>query len=423
MTTYAVTPFTKVYTNPSRCVPQVGDKIGEYTVEAQIGKGSFGLVYRVIDAVHKVSVLKLIGLFEIPYENERKMMLLRFEREFQISRIESKYIVKSFECGMVEGNPFFTMEYCSGGSLENWRGKAINAAAYDRMAFEVLSGLRVIHQRGFFHRDIKPQNILLTDDGSVKVADFGIAGHKTSRLTSVSYLGKVDQIFGTWAYIAPEQANNNVAFKALDAVSDIFSFGVTMFEIFTDEYPFPPYQITSQQELITYVEQAARGNADNLEKAGRHIPDKWKKIIRKCIDVDYKHKRYTSVDQIIADLGFANDPSTAYASASTEKGTILKITYGDELGRIINLDGLAAKKGRNLLTMGRKDPFVDNDVAIDEVSSAYISRRHATLERDRVTGRWLIRDGQFTDGSWKYSLNRTYVNSVDVADGSAFIGN
>jgi len=408
------------YVSPKRFYPQPGEYIDKFRILSVLGEGSFGIVYKVEDAGKKILALKLLKLWEIAYEKERQMLLKRFQREFEIAGIESKYIVKSHSYGRIKGNPYIVIDYCEGGSLGGYIGNPDRIRDMNKLGFEILSGLDELHQKGFFHRDIKPQNVLVHEDGSAKLSDFGIAGHKNSRLTERNIFGKVEHIFGTWAYIAPEQANNKIAFKALDAVADIFSFGIMMFELFTGRYPFPPYKIETEKDLLEYLDNAKKGNYNGLSLYRDRIPETWKAIIQKSIEPDFQHKRFKSVQDIIRRLGYVPQQRvhTIHTGDKLKNNLAIQVTYGEELNQLFDLVTLFEKKNgaARLLTIGRKDPSVNNDVEIVETQTRYISRRHAIIEKWEEPACWMIRDGQWNDGSsqWAPSLNGLYVNGQKV---------
>lgn len=403
-----------VYETPRRMSISVGDRIENYQIKKQLGEGTFGVVFEVVDTSGKEFALKLIKLWEVTYEKERRDIVNRFLREYEIGSLDYEHIVKSYSCGKINGNPYIVMELCKGGSLVSWASQNPDLHKINKAAHQILKGLQFIHEKGFFHRDIKPQNILFDEFGTAKLADFGIAGHKNSRMTVTNIFGHANQIFGTWAYIAPEQANNKIAFKTLDAVADIFSFGVMMYEVLTGKYPFPPYQITSESELADYMANVKKGNYAGLLENRNRLSGSWETIIRNCLEADYQNKRYQSVAQIIHALGYKSIEITRQEYNPDKHDFVVMVTYGDETGKVYNLSKMLGIQNEGILTLGRKDPSVRNDVEITEVSSAYISRRHATLEKWANPTKWIIRDGQFYRGEWQFSVNKLYVNSKQV---------
>jgi len=405
------------YETPRRFVAANGHIIDGYTVLDLLGEGTFGAVYKVRSPEGDILAMKVIKLWEIAFEKERRAIISRFVREFEIAATTSQYLVKSFGYGKIDGNPYITMEYCAGGSLGSWVGRFGQHPSYNQVAYQILLGMKELHTKGYFHRDIKPQNILIKDDDRILLTDFGIAGQKNNRLTVTNIFGKVEQVFGTWAYLAPEQANNKVAFKALDAVTDIFSFGVMMFELFTGEYPFPPYKIDSERALVEYLENARKGAYTNISRQQHLLPGPWPAILKVCLDPDYQHKRANNVNTLLQMLGHTPDKKALppYHPATSILG--LQVTYGEDMQRIYNLNQLLQSTGQTILTLGRKDPSVTNHIEITENSTAYISRRHATIERWADPVAWTVRDGQWTGGEWKTSMNHVYVNSRRIDQG------
>lgn len=410
------------YEVPHRFLPENGDYVNEYKIIRELGEGAFGKVYLVEAPDGNKQALKLIKLWEIAFEKERKAIIARFIREFEISTINSKYLVRSNNYGKILGNPYFVMEYCAGGSLEGWCGKFATHPFYEKITYHILKGLHELHIKGYVHRDIKPGNILLTAEGRAKLADFGIAGDKNSKLTVTNFFGRPNQIFGTWAYLAPEQENNKGGkiFKALNNLSDIFSFGVTMFELFTGELPFPPYQIVTQSGLVEYRTNVKTGNFKNLELKSHLIPAKWVKVISTCLQPDFQRERYKNVNEIALQLDYIIETVSARSGVAPEQLGI-QITYGEELNRTYPLSVLLGKSTGSFLTIGRKDDMIKNDIEIEELQSTYISRMHATLEKWESPACWRIRDGQCTKEGWRPSVNGLYVNSRQVGAGGATI--
>jgi serine/threonine protein kinase len=408
--------------SPRRFLPEPGSTIGKYLITGRLGEGTFGAVYRVEDNQGNCYALKLLKLWEVAYVKERQIIVKRFQREFEITRIDSPYLVRGIDYGMVEGNPYIVMDFCDGGSLGQYIGRGNELPHFNQIAIDVLLGMNELHRRGFFHRDIKPQNILLESKGNARVTDFGIAGHKNSTLSVRNIFGKVEQIFGTWAYIAPEQANNKVAFKALDAVADIFSFGVTMFELFTGEFPFPPYRIQDEQQLVEYLMNARNGNFRGLSIHQHRIPSPWRDIIRQCLEPDYENKRFQSVNAILSCLGYQPGAVVGTDYQFDRDDLCLRITYGEEMSREYNLTQihaiLAGEGGpaHRVLTAGRMDPAVENHIPITEHQTAYISRRHATFELWPEHNTWVVRDGQWVaaEKKWAVSMNGLYLNGKAV---------
>jgi serine/threonine protein kinase len=398
------------YEEPRRCDPQKGDKIGAYTVQNRIGEGSFGLVYAV-EKDEKIFALKLLKLWEVAGRSEKESLLQRFEREYEVAQIDSAYLVKSNDYGKLNGNPWIVMEFCPNGTLANRDIKQETPETIAPVAICILKGLGDLHNTGFYHRDLKPDNILFDANDQAKLTDFGISGHKNNRLTVTNFFtNSTKQIFGTYAYMAPEQADNRKAFKALDAVADIFSFGVLMAEWLTGKLPFAPHKIETDEGLVTYIQNAKLGNFSGLET----LTPKWRMIIEGCLNPNYQNGRYRSVKEILEILE-AQDAVTEPIKSDTS--IALRVTYGVEFGRIYQLD--YTRNELLKLGIGRSCNGVTNEIEILEDNIAYISRRHATLCFEQEKGCWQLHDGQSDQENNVYqtSLNGTFLNSQKLLKG------
>jgi serine/threonine protein kinase len=425
------TPVLPPFELPDRCFIEPGHEFrglmgGRYIVKRKLGEGSFGIVFLVEgrdtpwDAQPRQYALKLLKLWEVAYQKAKQDIHARFVREFMITQLKHEHLVPSFDCGTLLSNPWFVMEFCERGSL----GDPQNSLAQSRItqvnavARQVLLGLKALHDKGLVHRDIKPQNILKTADGKIKLTDFGIAGDKNNRMTVSNLLGETKSVFGTYAYIAPEQTNNKIAYKALDPIADIFSFGVTMFELLVgqEQYPFPP-PLMSQAALADYQKNKQLGRWTKLDESKHTLPGDWYEIIKKSIEPDYKKRRFKSVDEILSLIGPYSLTPKPLAYDVIRNDLLLLVTYGAQTGKVYNLSDLAGRDRRSaIITLGRRDTSINNMIEVVEEDPVYISRRHCTIEKRSMGGRqlWWIRDGQQVGSQWQRSLNNTYVNSVEV---------
>jgi len=416
---------------PERCSIEVGHVFdgllgGRYSVQRKLGEGSFGKVLLVegktvgTGSPPRKYALKLLKLWEVAYLRPKEEIHNRFIREFLITQIKDDHLVPSFDYGQLQGNPWFTMEFCEGGGMDNPQNSLVNAQLnkVNTAARQILLGLKTLHERGLVHRDIKPQNILKSAEGRIKLADFGISGDKNNRMTVKNMFGKAESLFGTYAYIAPEQSNNQHSYKALDAVADIFSFGITMYELLIgpQQYPYPP-PLVNDGDLANYQKNKVEGRWHNLDENRHLLPGEWYYIIKKSIDPDYKKQRFKNVDEILSLIGPYSLTPKQPEYDPKKNNLLLRVTYGAQIGVTYNLSELAGQDRRSaLITMGRKDLNVSNGVEIMEEDPVYISRRHCTIEKRSMAGaqQWWLRDGQLVDGQWQRSVNKTYVNSHEV---------
>ena len=397
-----------------RCSLSIGDNIdGRYSVTKVLGEGSFGKVYSVKDHYENQYALKLLKLWEVPPEI-RESLIARFDMEFETARIDSDYLVHSISHGFLEGNPYIVMEFCPGGDLLNLYAEG--SVDNTKVAKHVLMGLKALHNKGKVHRDLKPENVLIKSNGDFALTDFGISGDRNKRMTERNIVGKPKQIFGTYAYMPPEQLNPRKDATVLPT-TDIFSFGVMMFQLLTGELPFG--LLDSERDLVPYLKHGKRGewnrNLLNSTKKGKE----WYDLIEGCLIPDF-HNRLQTTDAVLQLVPHeqrisVKDVKIDFQTKITN-GVLLRVMQGEEHGRIYKLDDLLRGEC-SILSMGRKDEGVYNDIAITEEDSSYISRKHCTLELDYEIGSWIIRDGQWDrnyTGGWKRSTNGTYVNSKEV---------
>ena len=397
---------------PERCDFYPGDIFdGKFRVVQSLGEGSFGAVYKVVDNKNCSCAIKLLKLWTVPPE-VCKNLRDRFTMEFETGRINSDYLVHSYSYGEVKGNPYIHMEFCPNGDLRSYLKK--HNPDYIRIGRQILYGLSALHSCGKVHRDLKPENVLVRADGTAVLTDFGISGDQNKRMTERGFMGKPQQIFGTYPYMPPEQVNPPRGGQAtVLPTTDIFSFGVMMYELMVGRLPFGEL---NESTLVKYLYNGKNGiwDRDSLTKVQNS--NLWKTIIEGCLNPDFK-QRIQSVDKIIdmlpkGDVENSEAPKDNSSIMDAPNGYLLRIMQGEEYGHVYYLDRLL--QGKYLLTMGRNDMNTVNMIPIKETYSRYISRHHCTLEKDDVTGEWFIRDGQWFNGQWKESLNGTYVNSTEV---------
>lgn len=400
-----------------RCDFQEGDKIDQrYYVEKLLGEGSFGKVFKVADEkTGKIYALKLLKLWEIPPEI-RDQLIDRFQMEFETGKIDSNYLVHSINYGSVTGNPYIVMEFCSKGDLLQFMDS--EKPDLVKIAREVLYGLKDLHRCGKVHRDLKPENVLIRENGMAVLTDFGISGDRNKRMTERNIWGKPTQIFGTYAYMPPEQVRPDKEATVLPT-TDIFSFGVMMYQLITNELPFG--QLNNQYDLVMYIKNGREGKWNQSILNSSPDGQLFSQVISKCLHPDFK-QRLQTVDIVLSYMPKDSYPSYRVinnnsAQMNIVNGIMLHIMQGEEYGKVYKLNELIFNRNK-IVTMGRKDIDVNNILPIMELKSCYISRKHCTFEFDDTTGQWHIRDGQWDKNElkgWKRSLNGTYVNSTEVS--------
>lgn len=403
-----------------RCNFTVGDTIDDkYRVERVLGEGTFGVVYAVRDYQGAQYALKLLRLWEV-HPEIRDGLMKRFDMEYETGRIDSEYLVHSLDHGITMGNPYIVMELCNGGDI-------ITIAEHSKLnlpkiAIHVLKGLGALHSCGKVHRDLKPENVLLKTNGNYALTDFGISGDRNNRMTQTDLFGRSAQIFGTYAYMPPEQLNRKKNATVLPT-TDIFSFGVMMYQLITNQLPFG--KLDDEGDLVQYLKKGKNGEWSRSTL--RHCENglQWEKLIEGCLQPRFQDRFQTvnEVIQFVPEMPYEppqeREPESNVSPFQTKivNGVLLRIMQGDDFGRVYYLDNLL-RGDKSILTVGRKDESVENDIQITENSSSYISRKHCTFELDYNIGSWIVRDGQwdrYTTGGWKKSTNGTFVNSKEVS--------
>ncbi len=224
-------------------------KFARYEVERELGKGAMGVVFLGRDPVigRRVALKTIRANGED--DSETREFTERFLREAQAAgTLSHPNIVTIHDVGeeVETGTSFIAMEYVEGKNLKQLLKDKVSFS-YDRIAEIVISvadALDYAHRRGIVHRDVKPANIILTTDGTVKITDFGIAKMESSSLTATG------QFLGTPNYMSPEQVTGEI----VDGRSDLFSLGVVLYELLTKKKPFAGDNLTSISYKIVHEE-------------------------------------------------------------------------------------------------------------------------------------------------------------------------
>ena len=396
-----------------RCDFNVGDWITEkYCIRQALGEGNFGKVYKV-KTRHSGQeyALKLFKFWEM-IPTERESMYARFLMEFETGQIKSPYLVQSEEYGHVKGNPFLVMELCTSGDLQHFvrQQKEID---FGKIGKEILCGLKDLHSRGKAHRDLKPENVLIKSDGTAALTDFGLSGDKSKRKTEVDFFGKPTFIAGTPAYMAPEQARPKNKEVTVLPTMDIFAFGVMMYYMITQKFPFG--ELNNENDMVLYFRNVREGKWNRERLIRNTTGKKFENVIAGCLKSDYK-QRLQTVDAV---LSLMPEPSVYNSSDDFNRiiknGVLLRVMQGEEHGAVHKLNDLIRGQDR-VITVGRNDAQIFNILPIVENNSSFTSRKHCTLELGN-NNQWFIRDGQWdkkaTNG-WRKSCNGTFVNSKEA---------
>lgn len=268
-------------TNPSD--PKLLTQVKQYRFVRELGRGGMGTVYEAIDSRDGGRVA--VKLLHPWLAAEDTSFRDRFEREAHIAALlRSPYSVRLLDFGVADGTYFLVMEFVEGTTV----GKELEKGPMEpvralRIAIDVARALEEAAARGVVHRDIKPDNILLTEDGRVKVTDFGIA-----RQEGGTGLTSAGRFVGTAEYAAPEQAVGEA-----DHRSDIYSLGATLYCMLAGH---PPFQGASVWDLL----REHQTSAVSMEPLS-HLPDSIDNPIRRCLEKDPRD-RYQSASELAGAL-------------------------------------------------------------------------------------------------------------------------
>ena len=268
--------------------PSRVQRLGDFELKKKLGKGGMGEVF----LARQISLDRMVALKTLSKELARKGdFVARFEREAKsMAKIDHPNVVKIYAVDSYKGIHFAAIEYIDGQSIQKWLDQLGRFSVADAVYVAIISAeaLKHAHSQNMVHRDIKPDNILVTQKGVVKVADFGLAKAMDEEV-SMTQSGTG---LGTPLYMAPEQARNA---KHVDERVDIYALGATLYHLLTGKLPFMG---STALELIIAKEKGAYPTARSLRS---EIPERLDLIIDKMMAKDPNH-RYKNCDEVLRDL-------------------------------------------------------------------------------------------------------------------------
>jgi serine/threonine-protein kinase len=267
----------------------IGQQLGHYRIEAVIGAGGMGIVYRARDTRPKLDRIVAIKVLT-PDLRDDSELLRRFEREGRaLAALNHPHICAVFDVGQADGIDFLVMEHVGGETLAErlTRSGALPVREALEIAIDVAGALEAAHEHGIIHRDLKPANIKIRDDGTVKVLDFGLA--KAIETTSPAgatmaptVSGRHTQpgiILGTAAYMSPEQASA----KPVDKRTDLWAFGVVLLEMLTGRRVF-------EGETASHVLAAILTKEPDWTALPASTPAAIRRLLRRCLEKDRQRR-------------------------------------------------------------------------------------------------------------------------------------
>jgi serine/threonine protein kinase len=295
----------------------IGENVGPYRIIEQLGQGGMATVYKAYHAsLDRYVALKVLH----PAFHQDQTFTARFQREARVvARLEHPNIVPIYDYAEHEARPFLVMKYIEGDTLKARLNQGpLTSEEIEQVVNSVGSALAYAHKQGILHRDIKPSNVMIAKDGTMYLADFGLARIAEAGESTMSS----DSIMGTPQYISPEQAMGK---KDLDAGTDVYSFGVMLYEMVVGQVPFSadtPFSII-HDHIYTPLPLPTKVNPN--------VPESVQRVLLKALAKD-RLDRYSSTEELM----------TAFKQAWTEAGVPMQGT-----AIIMRSTSLKDKKGLN----------------------------------------------------------------------------
>jgi hypothetical protein len=358
---------------------------GDYELLEEIARGGMGVVYRARQvSLNRLVALKMIAAGELATPSA----LQRFHTEAKaVALLDHPNIVPIYEVGEYEGQHYFSMRLIQGGTLaaERLKVEGQRLTSVEEIADLVATVARAVHyahQRGILHRDLKPTNILLDEQGAPHITDFGLAklAEDDSSLTMTA------AILGTPAYMAPEQAAGGA--KQLTMAADIYSLGAVLYDLLTGQ---PPFRAETAVETLRQIcEQEPIPPSQLIRHEGVHsaLDRDLETICLKCLSKD-PQKRYASAELLAQDLDRwrQGEPILARPVGASERAWRWCRRRPAIAGLLVALLVVFAAGLAGVLWQWRRAER-SAGVAVDKLIEAYIAQARANRQSERMGRRY-----------------------------------
>ena len=349
------------------------ERIGPYRVGEPLGKGGMGEVYRGFDErLDRPVALKRVN----PDASEREIARRRFRREAKtVAKISHGSVVQVYDWVEGEDSDWIVMELVDGRSLRELLGDGpLELAEAVRIGREIAIGLAAAHEVGLVHRDLKPDNVMLTTGGAVKILDFGLAKQVAGDDVTTSELSVEGQIKGTITHMSPEQAMG----QKVDARSDLFALGSILYECVTGVLPF------RGQNSVETLTQICTANHKPVGDFRLGVPKSLGQLIDKLL-AKSASRRPPNAGLVVVGLAKASD---AIAKSTTAKSSmaiadVMTVMTGDAM------PAAPASASRIQLKTLLLSDLVDSTKLVYELGdarSSQVFRRHDQVAREMLAG-------------------------------------
>ncbi len=331
---------------------------GRYEIIEEIGKGGMARVYKSRDkALNRYVAVKIL---KEDYKDDKEFVR-RFNTEAQAAAsLSNPHIVSIYDVGCEDGMYYIVMEYIEGETLKSYidRVGVIQWRKAAEFSLQICEGIEEAHNNSVIHRDIKPQNIIMTPDGVLKITDFGIARAATQATTTMAS----NNTIGTAHYLSPEQARGGYT----DERTDIYSMGVVMYEMLTGVLPFD--DSTAVAIALKHIQETPTP----ITEINPDVPKSLEQVVMKAMTKE-QNSRYSSITDMISDINkVLIDPG-------------LEIT-GGRRSRTISSDGgantIKLPKIEEDNSLGKRIPGIDID-EYDEQEAEYEAMERLNEKRAR----------------------------------------
>lgn len=398
-----------------------GTKLGPYEILSPLGAGGMGEVYRARDSKLRRDVAIKVLPESLAQDPDA---LARFEREAHaIAALNHPSILSIFDFATHDGTAIAVMELLEGAPLrEKLDAGPLPVRRAVEIAIQIAHGLAAAHGKGVVHRDLKPDNVFVIQDGRVKILDFGLArmaapaGEHVSSLATETSAGRpltaAGTVMGTVGYMSPEQVRG----RDVDARTDIFSFGALLYEMLTGRRAFRGESAADTMSAILNLEPL------ELLQSGRGIPPALDRIVRHCLEKSPAARFQSAGDIAFALESITSDSSASEIPPSPSGPRSARRPASERLawGAAVLAAAVAAVAVAAALRSGNRAAALERPVRASIVLPEKTALRHLVLSPDGRRLAFVARDAAGQSRLWIRRLDSADVEALPETEGATF---